>query len=82
MLINFNDNVGNLTEIITVSFSLLKAWLKFYVTDQLLTKSIEEPYWFDGDDLPDVTTEPMSRQIITIPPITHESSIELVNGLI
>lgn len=69
-------------KILMVSFLLLKAWLKFYVTDQLLTKSVEEPYWFDGDDMRDVTTEPMPRQPITTQPIIHVSSIELVNGLI
>lgn len=60
------------------NFLLLKAWLKFYVTDHLLTKSVEEPNWFEGDLY---TTESMSRLNNTTP-YFHESSIELVNGII
>lgn len=60
------------------SFSLLKAWLKFFVTDHLLAKSVEEPKWFEDEDIY-VTTE---SQSFTTPPVSHESSLELVNGLI
>lgn len=63
-------------------FSLLKAWLKFFVTDHLLSKSVEEPMWFDEEDLSDVTTEQMSRQNTSSSTCMHETAIEPVNDII
>ncbi|XP_045534091.1 mucin-5AC-like isoform X14 [Papilio machaon] len=50
------------------------AWLKFFVTDRQLTKSIKEPKWFDGNDFNDDTTELISRQNATTMAFTHQSS--------
>ncbi|KPI91103.1 hypothetical protein RR46_14607 [Papilio xuthus] len=50
------------------------AWLKFFVTDHQLTKSIKEPKWFDGNDFNDDTTELISRPKATTMAFTHQSS--------
>ncbi|XP_013141636.1 PREDICTED: mucin-5AC-like isoform X3 [Papilio polytes] len=50
------------------------AWLKFFVTDHQLTKSIRQPKWVDGNDFNDDTTEFLSRQNATTMSFTHQSS--------
>lgn len=59
----------------------VKAWLKFYVTDKQLTKSFQDPDWFEEDEY-EFKMTPTGHYIIATSPFIHEPSIELVNGYI
>ena len=52
------------------------------MTDHLLSKSVEEPNWFEDEDFSDVTTEQMSRQNDTSPTCMHETAFPPVNDTI